>query len=115
MQAKARNLLEGDAAGGCGLRLENGWSLDRLGVRLLRLPLLREQPDVTDERNILTIGDLAERYGVSAESLRVWERQRLIPAARRTPGGHRRYSDEHVRALDALMTSPTPVSPACYG
>ena len=52
---------------------------------------------------ILRIGPLADRFGVSPESLRVWERQGLIPHARRTPGGHRRYGVEHVRALEHLL------------
>lgn len=54
-------------------------------------------------RDIMSIGKLADRYGVSPESLRVWERAGLIPAAYRTVGGHRRYGPEHVRALDRVM------------
>ncbi|MEM7626094.1 MAG: MerR family DNA-binding transcriptional regulator, partial [Planctomycetota bacterium] len=37
---------------------------------------------------VLRIGPLANRFGVSPESLRVWERQGLIPQSHRTPGGH---------------------------
>ncbi len=33
---------------------------------------------------MMSIGKLADRYGVSPESLRVWERLGLIPAAHRT-------------------------------
>ena len=58
---------------------------------------------MTPTQPIQKIGALAERYGVSAESLRVWERQGLIPPARRTPGGHRRYGREHVEALDKML------------
>jgi len=58
------------------------------------------------ETQFIRIGALADRYGVSTESLRVWERQGLIPAAIRTPGGHRRYGQEHVHALDRLMGVP---------
>lgn len=64
------------------------------------------------DRDYLTIGDLAQRYGVSAESLRVWERQGLIPRAHRTPGGHRRYTRAHVRALEQLFHRSTPVPAA---
>ena len=39
----------------------------------------------------LTIGPLAARFGVSPETLRVWEQKGLMPPSRRTPGGHRRY------------------------
>lgn len=50
-----------------------------------------------------SIGVLTERYGAAAESFRNWERAGLIPPARRTPGGHRRYSVEHIEALDRLF------------
>lgn len=50
-----------------------------------------------------SIGVLTERYGAAAESFRNWERAGLIPPARRTPGGHRRYSAEHLEALDRLF------------
>ncbi len=57
------------------------------------------------------IGVLARRYGVSAESIRNWERQGLIPPARRTPGGHRRYGLEHQRALDAVIVPQAAAEP----
>lgn len=60
------------------------------------------------ERDMMSIGKLADRYGVSPESLRVWERLGLIPAAHRTVGGHRRYGPQHVRALDKLMLAEVP-------
>jgi DNA-binding transcriptional MerR regulator len=50
-----------------------------------------------------SIGTLVERYGASAESFRNWERQGLIPPARRTPGGHRRYGPEHLEAAERLF------------
>lgn len=56
------------------------------------------------------IGDLAMRYGVSAQSIRNWERQGLIPPAHRTAGGHRRYGPEHRRALDALLVGERPAA-----
>ena len=55
------------------------------------------------QRNLYRIGPLADRYGVSTESLRVWEREGRIPPSARTPGGHRRYGPEHVRALDDML------------
>jgi len=65
----------------------------------------------THASNTLSIGTLADRYGVCAETLRVWERRGLIPAALRTRGGHRRYGDEHVEALDALLGGPVCAEP----
>ena len=57
----------------------------------------------TDTSTLFPIAVLVERYGASAESFRNWERQGLIPPARRTPGGHRRYGPEHLIALDKLF------------
>ena len=51
----------------------------------------------------LTIGPLAARFGVSPETLRVWEQKDLMPPARRTAGGHRRYGSEHVDALEQML------------
>ena len=62
------------------------------------------------ETPILRSGGLADRVGVSPESLRVWERQGLIPPAHRTPGGHRRYGREHVVALARLLHCETSLS-----
>lgn len=59
-----------------------------------------------------SVGDLATRFGVSTESLRNWERQKLIPPAQRTPGKHRRYTDEHVAAIAKLMTPTAPATEA---
>ncbi len=59
------------------------------------------------ELHMMSIGKLADRFGVSPESLRVWERLGLIPPSHRTVGGHRRYGPQHVRALDQLMNSHT--------
>jgi len=53
-----------------------------------------------------SIGVLVERFNVSAESLRNWERAGLIPPAHRTPGGHRRYGREHVAAVHNLLYAP---------
>jgi hypothetical protein len=64
--------------------------------------------EITQERETFRIGDLATRYGVSAEAIRQWERRGLIPPARRTPGGHRRYSLDHQRALDAIIIPCAP-------
>lgn len=51
----------------------------------------------------LTIGPLAARFGVSPETLRVWEQKTLMPPSRRTAGGHRRYGPEHVDALEQML------------
>jgi DICT domain-containing protein len=51
----------------------------------------------------LTIGQLAERTGVQAGTLRMWEQRHGFPRARRLPSGHRRYRLAEVeRVLDVL-------------
>ncbi len=53
-----------------------------------------------------SIGVLTRRFNVSAESLRNWERAGLIPPAHRTPGGHRRYRQDHIDAVHKLLYAP---------
>jgi DICT domain-containing protein len=53
----------------------------------------------------LSTAQLAERTGVPAGTLRMWESRHGFPAPERLPGGHRRYHDrdvEHVRAVARL-------------
>lgn len=42
--------------------------------------------------------DVAAFYGVTDSAVRQWERAGKIPAGRRTPGGHRRFSSREVIA-----------------
>lgn len=69
-----------------------------------------EQPQATSRKSasttptVISIGAIADYYGVSTESLRNWERAGLIPEARRTPGGHRRYTRDHILAIHRLLT-----------
>ena len=42
------------------------------------------------EREIYSVGEVAEIFGVSINSIRTWDLQKLLPAIR-TVGGHRRY------------------------
>lgn len=46
-----------------------------------------------------TIGELARRCGVSRDTVRFYERERLLPPARRTPARYRLYGDEDVRRV----------------
>ncbi|MBA2956414.1 MerR family DNA-binding transcriptional regulator [Nocardioides sp. CGMCC 1.13656] len=48
--------------------------------------------------DLITIGDLAERTGVGAATIRAWEQRHGFPTPLRLPSGHRRY-DAHVVEL----------------
>ena len=51
----------------------------------------------------LTIGDVAERTGITAPTLRMWETRHGFPVPRRLKGGHRRYELADVETiLDVL-------------
>lgn len=53
----------------------------------------------------LTIGKLAKAAGVNLETVRYYERIRLIPPTSRTEGGHRAYEEPHVRRLTFIRRS----------
>ncbi len=53
---------------------------------------------VSDDAS-LSIGDLAERTGVSAATLRVWESRHGFPVPHRRASGHRRYDAQHVATV----------------
>jgi len=50
----------------------------------------------------LTIGKAARRSGFSVRALRFYERQGLLPAAGRTPGGFRLYVEADLHRLDFI-------------
>ncbi len=47
----------------------------------------------------LRIGQVAEKAGVTVETVRFYEAQALIPEPPRSPGGYRIYSDDAVRRV----------------
>ena len=50
----------------------------------------------------LRVGEVAEQVGVSASTIRLWEREFGMPVPIRTSGGHRRYRQADVDQLRAL-------------
>lgn len=54
---------------------------------------------MSDQPELLSIGDLAEAAGISTDTIRVWERRYGRPEPVRLPSGHRRYRPEQVRWL----------------
>jgi DNA-binding transcriptional MerR regulator len=56
-----------------------------------------------DRAATLSIGDLAERTGLSPATLRMWETRHGFPVPRRLESGHRRYHEEDVAAILAVV------------
>ncbi len=50
----------------------------------------------------MTIAEVVERYGLTADTLRYYERVGLIPAVSRTAGGIRNYQDEDCRWIEFI-------------
>ncbi len=51
----------------------------------------------------LTIGELSERTGVPAATLRSWEARYGFPRPRRQVGGHRRYADSDITLVREVL------------
>jgi MerR family redox-sensitive transcriptional activator SoxR len=60
--------------------------------------------DVTLQSREITVGELAERSGVTTSALRFYERQGLIHS-RRTTGNQRRYSRDALRRVAFIKVS----------
>lgn len=52
-----------------------------------------------------TIGKLSSQTGVNIETIRYYEKEGILPASPRTEGGHRLYSEEHLRRLTFVRRS----------
>src|SRR5690242_16774477 len=50
----------------------------------------------------LTIGDVVDRTGIPASTLRMWEARYGFPEPRRSGGTHRRYTEEDCRAIQEV-------------
>jgi DICT domain-containing protein len=51
----------------------------------------------------LAIKDVAERTGIAAGTIRMWEQRYGFPTPERTPSGYRRYSDGDVETLRRVL------------
>lgn len=51
---------------------------------------------------MLQIGQLADRVGLSLRTVRYYEEAGLVMPARRTDGGFRLYTDDHVKRLEVI-------------
>ena len=52
-----------------------------------------------------SISRVAETINVSAQSLRSWENQGLIPKPERRPTGRREYSDDDIEAIKEYLNN----------
>lgn len=59
---------------------------------------------VNDRDQLLTIGQLADRTGLSVRTIRFWSDIDVIPPTRRSAGGFRLYGMEAVARLDLVRT-----------
>jgi DNA-binding transcriptional MerR regulator len=59
---------------------------------------------VNDRDNLLTIGQLAERTGLTVRTIRFWSDAGVIPPTCRSAGGYRLYDAEAVVRLDLVRT-----------
>lgn len=51
----------------------------------------------------MTVGELARQTGVNLETVRFYEKQKLLPKPERTPGGHRLYTHDDVERLSFIQ------------
>ena len=51
------------------------------------------------------IGALSEQTGVNIETIRYYEREGLLPHPPRTAGGHRSFSEDHLKRLTFIRRS----------
>lgn len=58
-----------------------------------------------DKANSLTIGGLAKAANVHVETIRYYQRRRLVPEPERPPGGIRRYGPADIERLMFVKTA----------
>lgn len=51
----------------------------------------------------MTIGEISEKYGISQDTLRYYEKVGMIPKVTRTKGGIRNYTEEDMKWLDLVV------------
>ena len=55
----------------------------------------------------LTIGNVADAAGVNVETIRYYERRKLVPQPARGTGAYRRYGQDHVRRIRFIKRAQT--------
>ncbi|OKJ06672.1 helix-turn-helix domain-containing protein [Kitasatospora sp. CB01950] len=57
-----------------------------------------------DGEELVTIGELARRTGLTVKTVRYWSDTGLVPSTDRTPAGYRRYRTQAVARLELVRT-----------
>lgn len=57
--------------------------------------------------SLMTIGEVAGRSGFTIKALRFYDRQGLLPASSRSPGGYRLYSAADLHRLEFIRQAKT--------
>ena len=68
---------------------------------MTRKPLMRETGPRETER--FGIGTLSDKTGCNIETIRYYEKIKLLPMTPRTRGGHRTYMTEHIKRLSFIL------------
>ena len=58
-----------------------------------------------DSKQSLRIGQVADAAGVTVEAVRFYEKEGLLPKARRRPSGYRSYSGDAVRRISFIQAA----------
>ena len=53
--------------------------------------------------NIITIKEVSEKYGVTQDTLRYYERAGMLPAVSRTAGGNRDYQENDLNWIELVL------------
>lgn len=75
--------------------------LKNYGVSMNTLSRFAQEPG--PEHSGLSIGDLAERTGLSPATIRAWEQRHGFPVPARLDSGHRRYGEAAVGTVMAVL------------
>ncbi len=52
---------------------------------------------------LIKIGELAKRTGAAVETIRYYEKERLLPEPARSSGNYRLYNEEHMERLQFIL------------
>ncbi len=62
-----------------------------------------EGPEAGEVSIVWSVGAVAERLGLSASTLRTWERRYDVGPSHRTAGGHRRYTETDIERVTLIQ------------